>query len=216
MPLLAAALLLATGPLPTAQDVLARVAQEASRRHGVSYSGTRTYFMRNYRFNKQAKVVVHMTYRPGQGKHFTTVERSGADRLGGIIQNIIDTEVEASQPNQHRRHGFTPSNYDVRLAGSATINGRECWTLILKPRDKSKLLIAGTIWVDKYAYEIVRLDGNTAASLSIWVGSPHIVEDRAPAVGGLWLPTHTHSHSSAFLTGDSDLDISYTSYQLLR
>lgn len=213
--MLAAALLFATASVPKGQEILVQVAAVSARRHVVSYSGARTYAMRNYRFDKRARVVVHMTYRPNEGKRFSVVERSGSDRMADIIQKLIDTEVEASLPKQTARQGFTPANYDARMNGSATVNGRECWVLAVKPRAKSKFLISGTIWVDKQAYEIVRLEGNTADSLSIWVGAPHIVEDRA-VFGGIWLPTRTHSKSSAFLTGDSELEISYGGYQVLR
>ncbi len=160
-------------------------------------------------------MVVRMTYRPGEGKRFTQVERSGSDILADIIQKLIDTEVEASRPGQEAKSLISPANYDTRLRGSATAEGRECWVLGLKPRVKSRFLINGTVWVDKATYGLVRLDGTTAASLSMWVGSPHLVEDRAE-VDGIWVPVRVRSRSSTFLTGDSELVITYTGYQIHR
>lgn len=205
----------AAGILPTAQEVLTHVAEASARRHMVSYSGTRTYSMRNLRFRRQAKVVVHMTYHPGEGKRFKVVERSGSDILADIVQKLIDTEIEASRPPGEAKSLISPANYDAHLRGSATMGGRDCWVLDLKPRAKSRFLMSGTVWVDKATYGLVRLDGTTAASLSIWVGSPHLIEDRAIA-GGIWLPAHVRSRSSTFLTGDSELDITYTGYQVQR
>jgi hypothetical protein len=203
------------GSQPWAQEVLGKAAEAAAKRHTISYSGTRTYAMRNLRFNKEARVTVRMTYKPGEGKHFTVVERSGSDRLVDIIQQLIDTEVEASRPGEIGRKGLTPENYAARLRGSDTAAGRDCWVLEVKPRAKSKYLINGTAWVDKNTFDVIRLDGVTAASLSIWVGTPHVVEDRAD-FGGIWLPSRLKSRSSTFLTGESELDIAYTGYQVHR
>lgn len=203
------------GSQPWTQEILGKVAEQAARRHTVSYSGTRTYAMRNYRFNKEARVTVRMTYQPGEGKHFTVLERSGSDRLLDIIQQIMDTEAEASRPAELVRKGLTPDNYVARLRGSDTASGRECWVLEVKPRAKNKYLISGTAWVDKTTFDVVRIDAVTAASLSIWVGTPHIVEDRAE-FDGLWLPARLKSRSSTFLTGESELDIAYTGYQIQR
>ncbi|HXA52581.1 MAG TPA: hypothetical protein VNV86_19830 [Candidatus Acidoferrum sp.] len=203
------------GSQPWTQEILGKVAETAARRHTVSYSGTRTYAMRNYRFNKEARVTVRMTYQPGEGKHFTVLDRSGSDRLLDIIQQIIDTEVEASRPGEILRKGLTPENYAARLRGTDTTGGRECWVLEVKPRSKSKFLINGTAWVDKSTFDVVRLDGVTSASLSIWVGTPRIVEDRAE-FDGIWLPARLKSRSSTLLTGESELDIAYTGYQIQR
>ena len=205
----------AAAALPVAADIMAHVAEASARRHLVSYSGTRTYSMNNLRFHREAKMVVRMTYRPGEGKRFTQVERSGSDILVDVIQKLIDTEVEASRPGQEAKSLISPANYEARLRGSATVEGRECWVLDLKPRVKSRFLIFGTAWVDKATYGLVRLDGTTAASLSMWVGSPHLVEDRAD-VDGIWVPVHMRSRSSTFLTGDSELVITYTGYQIHR
>jgi len=203
------------GSQPWTQEILGKVEQAASRRHTVSYSGTRTYAMRNYRFNKEARVTVRMTYSPGEGKQFTVLERSGSDRLVDIIQQLIDTEVEASRPGEILQKGLTAENYAARLRGTEKAAGRDCWVLELKSRAKSKYLINGTAWVDKATFDVVRLDGVTATSLSIWVGTPHLVEDRAE-FDGIWLPARLKSRSSTFLTGDSELDIDYTGYQIQR
>jgi len=191
------------------------MAESGAHRLGVSYSGTRTYAMRNLRFNKEARVVVRMTYRPGEGKKFTIVERSGSDILVSVVEKLIDAETEASLPAVSAKTGINRENYAARVRGSDTVNGRECWVLELKPRSHNKFLLAGTAWVDKKTNGIVKLDGKTAASLSMWVGSPHIVEERAE-VSGFWLPARTVSQSSTFLAGDSQLEIAYTGYQIHR
>jgi hypothetical protein len=169
--------------------------------------------MRNLRFNKDARVVVRMTYRPHEGKKFTVVERSGSDILVSIVEKLIDAETEASLPSVAAKRAINGDNYGATLRGSATLAGRDCWIVDLKPRTRDKFLFSGTAWIDKRAAAIVKLEGKTAASLSVWVGAPRIVENRAE-VGGLWLPSHTISRSTTFLGGDSELEIAYTDYQI--
>jgi hypothetical protein len=75
--------------------------------------------------------------------------------------------------------------------------------------------VNGTAWVDKISNALVRLDGTTAASVSMWVGTPHIVEEFAP-IGGIWLPSHTMSKSTSLFLGESDLEIRYLGYEVNR
>jgi len=131
------------------------------------------------------------------------------------VEKLLDAESEASLPSVAAKTGINRENYTARLRGSDIDNGRECWVLELKPRTRNKFLLAGTLWVDKKSSGIVKVDGKTAASLSMWVASPHIVEERAE-VSGLWLPARTVSQSSTFLAGDSQLEIAYTGYQVHR
>jgi MucB/RseB N-terminal domain len=200
------------GGAPPVHEILAKVAQTAAKRHATAYSGMRRYKAHNLRFDKTAEVVVRMTYRPGQGKQFTFLERSGSDRLIGVIERLIETEAEASRQSSY---GIEARNYDARVRGSETVAGRECYVLDLTPKRKSKYLVGGAAWVDKDTGGIVRLDGTTAASVSIWLGNPRVVEEFG-IVSGIWLPLHTKSSSNTLLLGQSDLEIRYTDYEVER
>src|SRR5581483_9567612 len=72
---------------PTAEAVLAKVELESDRRHAglKEYSGSRVYTLLNQRFGKEAATTVFAKYRASEGEHFTVVQRSGSDRLNGII-----------------------------------------------------------------------------------------------------------------------------------
>jgi hypothetical protein len=80
------------------------------------------------------------------------------------------------------------------------------------PRTKNRLLVVGKAWVDAGTYAVVRIEGQFAASLSIWVGAPHISEEFVE-VHGFWLPGHVRSVSSSFLLGPTELDILFSNYQ---
>jgi hypothetical protein len=204
----------ALGSAPSSEEILARVANTATKRHAISYSGLREYKLRNVRFAKEAKVVVHEMYRPGEGKQFTVLERSGSTRLIGIVEKLLASEAEASRPQKRFDNGINPANYEARLRGTGTIAGRACYVIDLKAKHKSKYLINGTLWVDPNSYGMVRMEGSTAASISMWLGAPQIVEEFSE-VAGLWLPSRTRSVSSGMLLGTSELEIRYTGYQVM-
>ncbi len=205
----------ASGATPSGEEILARVADNSTKRHAVGYSGLRRYSLRNLRFLKEATVSVGVTYRPGEGKHFTILERSGSVKLTAIVERLLASEAEASRPTRLTDHQISPANYATRLRGMETTAGRLCYVIDLTPKYKSKYLIKGTVWVDHSSYGIVRLDGFTAASLSMWVGSPQVTEEFSE-IAGLWLPTYTRSVSSGFLLGTSELEIRYTDYRIIE
>ncbi len=199
---------------PTGNDILSILAATAAARRVATYSGWREYSIRNLRFGKSASVKVRMTSRAGGGKQFTVVARSGSPRLISVIETLLAHEAEASNPGKARAHEIGPSNYQASMVRSEVVAGRDCWVLALTPKAKDKYLLKGTAWVDKATHALVRLDGTTAASVSIWVGTPHVVEDFAP-VGGMWLPVHTVSSSASMLLGETDLDIRYMGYDVI-
>ena len=183
-------------------------------RQAATYSELRQYSLHNVRFNKSASALVRMTSEPGQGKRFTISESSGSSKLINVIETLLSSEAEAGRPGKVRdHHKIDSSNYRATVLGTETVSGLDCWVLALTARARSKYLVNGTAWVDKESFGLVRLDATTAASVSIWVGTPRIVEDFAP-VAGIWLPLHLVSTSSSLLLGESDLEIRHMNYQI--
>jgi hypothetical protein len=156
-----------------------------------------------------------MNYRQVEGERYTVLTRSGSDRLGNIIDQVLASEAGASLPPENARHEITSVNYRVRLLGIEVAAGRSCYVLELAPRTKNRLLIVGRAWVDSGSYAVVRIEGQFAASLSILVGAPRISEDFVD-VDGFWLPGHVRSVTSSFLLGPTELDILFSNYQLDR
>src|SRR5436305_3123991 len=118
LPLVLVGSLLAFAPLPdesTAESVLAKVELESGRRHtGLKeYSGSRVYTLLNQRFGKEAAATVFAKYRAAEGEHFTIVERSGSDRLNGIIDQVLSTEAAESVPPVNLGREISSANYRV-------------------------------------------------------------------------------------------------------
>jgi outer membrane lipoprotein-sorting protein len=200
-------------PPLTADEILSRMGEASSKHHSIEYSCTRQYTLRNSRFGKQSSVSVHMTYRPGRGKDFIVVTRTGSETLNRVIDRLVESEATESRPNTARQHEISAANYEAFLLGTETAAGRRCYVLALRPRDKSKYLIKGKVWVDGATFEIARLEGQTAGSVSAWVGRPVVAEDFMH-VEGIWVPAHVRSASSTLLLGPSELEIDYSDYEV--
>jgi hypothetical protein len=199
----------------SSNEILARIETENDRRHFLlkEYSGSRQYTMQNLRFGKQASVAVLMSYRQVEGKRYTVLERSGSDKLNGIIDQVLASEANASLPPENARSQITSANYRVRLLASEVAAGRSCYVLELAPKVKTQFLIVGKAWVDPESYAVVRIEGRFAASMSMLVGAPRITEDFIE-VQGFWLPGHVRSVTSSFLLGPTELEILFSNYQL--
>jgi len=199
---------------PSGEEILARVQTETNRRHTAlkEYSGYRQYTLQNLRFGKQAAVAVLMKHSEMAGERYTVLSRSGSEALNGIVDKVLASEAGASLPLENPRHEITATNYRVRLLGTEVTGGRTCYVLALAPRKKSRLLIVGKAWIDVESYAVVRIEGRFAASMSVLVGSPHIIEEFIE-VHGFWLPGHVQSVTSSLLLGPTELNIQFSSYQ---
>lgn len=199
---------------PSGDEILARVAGTSVKRQAVTYSGFQEYRLHNLRFDKEAVVFAQVSYRPREGKLFTVLERRGSPKLAEIVDKVLASEADASRPVKLRDHEIGPANYGAVLRGIETRAGRACYLLDLMPKRKSKYLIKGTAWVDRDSYDVVGLEGATAASVSMWVGSPNIQQEFSE-FDGLWLPIHTLAVSSSLLLGTSELEIRYKDYMVV-
>src|SRR5262249_1739897 len=146
------------------QEILAKVAEAGSKSHSIAYSGVRRYWLRNHRIEKPAVVLTQVTYRPDTGKSFKVLQKSGSPRLLEIVEKLFASEIEMSTPARFADFDISPANYDARFIDVNTAAGRNCYTIELIPKRKSKYLIKGRAWIDRGTFGIMRLDGVTAAS----------------------------------------------------
>lgn len=194
-------------------EILERIAANTTKYYAVAFSVLREYKLRNLRFEKEATVSVQVTHRPGTGMTYTILESSGSPKLTEIVEKVLASEADASSPAKLARHLISPLNYEMGLRGTDTLAGRSCYVIDLVPKHRSKYLIKGTAWVDRGSFDIVRLEGATSASVSMWIGAPHI-EVEFSQIDGLWLPVHTGAVSSGLWLGTSELEIRYWDYAI--
>jgi hypothetical protein len=196
-------------------EILERIAANNIKHYSVAFSVLREYKLHNLRFDKEATVSVQVTYRPGKGMEYTILERSGSPKLTEVVEKVLASEADATSPAKLARHLISPANYDGYVRGTETMAGRTCYVVDLAPKHKSKYLMKGTAWVDRSSYDVVRLEGAPSASVSMWIGTPHIEMEFSP-IDGLWLPVHTGAVSSSLLLGTSELEIRYWDYVIIN
>jgi hypothetical protein len=200
---------------PSGDEIIARVEIENARRHALlkDYSIALQYTLQNARFGKRAAAGVLMRYRQIEGERYTVLTRSGSGSLNSVIDKVLASETDASVPPESAHHQINGANYRVRFLGTELAAARSCYVLELTPRVKSRFLIVGKAWVDAESYGMVRLEGQFAASTSIWIGAPTLSEQFVE-VQGFWLPAHVRSVSSSLLLGPSEMNIFFSNYNL--
>jgi hypothetical protein len=200
---------------PTVEEIVDRLqrSDEAREAEVAEYTATRRYLLRNKRFGKDAEMVAKVQYRLGQGKTFTVISRDADGLPKRVFQKLIDGEMEAAK-KEERASDISAANYDFKLLGTEHRNGRHCYVLELQPKRKHKLLIHGRAWVDSKDFQLVRLEGRSAANLSFWTGKPYIEQDFRK-VGDFWLSSRNHSVTNARFIGETELMIEYKDYQVV-
>ena len=196
-------------------DFLERIASNNVKHYAVAFSVLREYKLRNLRFAKEATVSVQVTYHPTKGMEYSILESSGSPKLTEIVEKVLASEADATSPAKLARHLISPANYDGYIRGTETMAGRTCYVIDLVPKHKSKYLMKGTAWIDRSSYDVVRLEGAPSASVSMWIGTPHI-EMEFNQIDGLWQPFRTAAVSTGLLLGTSELEIRYCDFFIIN
>jgi len=203
------------------RDVLHLVAavNDAESRRGsdvTTITSMRRYVLKNKRWDKDAVMYVRVTEHVGEGKKFDMVRMENADGLQKrVFMKLLEGEVEAAKHDVEADSALTSSNYDFTVVGSETLQGRQCVVLDLTPKRHTKYLLVGKVWIDPKEQAVLRVEGQTARSLSFWIGKPQIRQDFRK-VQDIWLSAANRSVSDVKLIGRTELVIDYLEYEIGR
>lgn len=202
------------GALPTAEDVVTKMVQQDALRKAKlnGYTAIRHYIA----VNKQhrAEMFVGVACASDGEKRFTILSEEGSSMIRRhVFDRALREEAEASRRNTYDSTRITPANYTFQLVGRDLIGGRPAYVLRVTPKDTSKYLIDGKIWVDGIDYSIVRIEGTPARSPSFWAHDVHFVHTYQK-VGAFWLAASTHSESEIRMFGLAYLTIENSNYTL--
>lgn len=201
-------------PVIRADEVIERLlAHDAEREKlGGGYTGHRRYVLENQRLNKQAEMVVTVRCDGGGRKHFEVVSEEGWKSANShVLQKMIESEEETSQPEKRSGTRIGPENYAFELLGTETVEGRLAYVLRVLPRRQDKYLFEGRIWVDEEDFAMVQAEGRPAKNPSFWTRSIHFVA-RYQKSGDFWFPLNTESVTEARIFGKTNVTISYFGY----
>lgn len=201
-------------PLPSVDDVLAKMMQfDAQRQSELSgYTATRHYVAVNKK--RHAEMLVRVTCASDGSKQFSIVSEEGSGAIRKyVFYKLLNEEAEASHRGTRDSTRLTPANYDFQILGQETLATGPAYVLRVKPRTSNKYLLDGKIWVDARDYAIIRIEGEPARNPSFWVRSVHFVHTYQK-VNQFWFASATHTTSHILIFGNSELTIENSGYAL--
>ncbi len=209
----------ALAPLPVDQVVKRLQERNAERAAALDqYDATRVYRMqyRGFPSNRDAEMVVEMTYRAPNSKQFKVVSESGSKLIvERVFKKLLEAELEAAGEENRRHSALTTENYDFTLAGYEAAGNNPEYVLNIVPKTKNKFLYHGQIWVDARDFAVVRIKGEPGKNPSFWIKKTDI-EHLYAKVNDFWLPAENHTESLVRLGGVAVLSIEYKDYRDLK
>jgi outer membrane lipoprotein-sorting protein len=204
----------ASGPLPSAEDVVGKMMHFDAQRQSelTGYTATRRYVAVNK--NRRAEMLVHVECAKDGAKQFTVLSEKGSGAIRKhLFLKLLSEETEASRRGTRNGTRLTPANYDFQIVGQDNLETGPAYVLEASPRTPNKYLINGKIWVDANDYSIVRIEGQPARNPSFWVHDVHFVH-KYQKVGQFWFASSTDTTSQIRIFGDSELTIDNVDYKL--
>jgi outer membrane lipoprotein-sorting protein len=205
--------------LPAEQ--VARKLQERNAQRAAAleqFSGTRIYRMqyRGFPSDRDAEMVVNMTYRAPDKKEFSVVSQSGSKFIfERVFKKLLEGEQEAANDENRRQTALSTDNYEFSSAGYEATPQGGLYVLNLLPRTKNKFLYRGKIWVDAKDFAVVRIEGEPAKNPSFWIKKTE-VKHQYIKVNDFWLPAENHTESVIRVGGRAILSIEYKDYRITK
>lgn len=203
-------------PLPAATvvDRLMETGRQRSKQLR-GFRSTRLYQLeyRGLFGSRDATMKVLATYTAPEKWDFSIVSESGSKLLlNRVLLKLLDSEREAYQNGAQIE--ISPANYQFASLGLENVaNDDPCYVLEVQPRQASKFLYRGKIWVNAKDFAVAHMEGEPARSPSFWVKDTRI-DSTWTKVGGFWFIAHNRSLSRIRMGGTATLTIDYTDYQL--
>jgi len=187
------------------------LAEENNRRDSQVYEvrSVRRYILHNARWSEDATLEALFTVGTNNAS-YTILNTTAKGLQKEVLKRILDGEIEAFQK---REAEIIPEHYDVKLAGVRTIKGKPCEALELSPRKKSKYLLNGWACADANEKAIVHVEGESAKSVSFWVGKIYVTQEFRK-IGTFWYSSVSRSTADVRFLGKTDLTIQYLDYQI--
>jgi outer membrane lipoprotein-sorting protein len=201
-------------PLPSAEDVVAKMMQFDAQRQSqlTGYTAIRHYVAVNK--NRRAEMLVHVDCASDGAKQFTVLSEEGSGSIRKhVFHKLLSEETEASRHGTRNSTRLIPANYDFQFVGQEKLETGFAYVLQVSPKTANKYLINGKIWVDANDYSIVRIEGQPARNPSFWVRNVHFVHTYEK-VGPFWFASATHTESEVRIFGSSELTIENSDYTL--
>lgn len=212
LPLAATAATQPAAPLPSlsASQVVQRMVDRNQQRAEAlrGYTELRHYTVAYHGFPPlKATMTVEATYAAPSTKTFRIVAKSGPGFLiDAVLKRLLTSEAEAARDPAEA--SITPANYHFGLIGEGQAEGHPCYILEADPKENSKFLFRGKVWIDGHDFGIVQIEAQPAKNPSFWIRRTEIHHVYA-RTGEFWLPAQNESRTDVRFGGTADLTINY-------
>jgi hypothetical protein len=203
--------------LPTlgADQVVQRLmAQNKERADSLQhYTGRRIYHLeyRGFPASADAGMEVEVNFDAPASKRFTIVNATGSKVIQNrVFRRLLESEEQAGDSSNRQHTELGPDNYTFSLAGTEGTN----YVLNVEPKEESRFLYRGKIWVDAHDFAVTRIEAQPARNPSFWTTKSMIHHTYQKVDNGFYLPKENKTVTSVRMGGVATLTIEYQSYQV--
>jgi hypothetical protein len=144
-------------------------------------------------------------------KQFTIVNATGSKLIQNrVFHRLLESEEQAGDSSNRKHTELGPDNYTFSLAGTEGTN----YVLNVEPKEESRFLYRGKIWVDAHDFAVTRIEAQPARNPSFWTTKSVIHHTYQKVDNGFYLPKENKTVTSVRLGGVATLTIDYQSYQV--
>ncbi len=202
-------------PALSAEQVVQRLIEKNQERAAAlqHYLGKRSYHLEYHGFpaSAEATMEVEVNFDAPASKHFTVVSTSGSKLIQNrVFRRLMESEEQAGDSSNRKHTELGPNNYTFSLAGTDGTN----YVLNVEPREETRFLYRGKIWVDAHDFAVTRIEAQPARNPSFWTTKSLIHHSYQKVDNGFYLPKENKTVTSVRLGGVATLTIEYQSYQV--
>ena len=202
-------------PTLTADQVVQRLMEKNQERAAAlqHYLGKRSYRLEYHGFpaSAEATMDVEVNFDAPATKHFTIVSTTGSKMIQNrVFHRLLESEEQAGDANNRTHTQLGPDNYTFSLAGTEGKN----YVLNVEPKQESRFLYRGKIWVDGHDFAVTRIEAQPARNPSFWTTRSLIHHTYEKLDNGFYLPKENKTVTNVRLGGVATLTIEYESYQV--
>jgi len=145
-------------------------------------------------------------YSPENGFTYEVTREGGSDSIRSkVLRAVLEGEQETIARGETERSSLCRANYAFQSGG---IDESGLANIILSPRRKERMLVAGTMFLQPGDGRLVRLQGQLAKSPSFWIKNVDIVRsyDR---IAGVVVPIALEATAQMRFLGSATLRMTY-------
>jgi len=130
-----------------------------------------------------------------------------------VFRKLLESEQESMIAENRARTALNTENYNFTMIADESGGTSSNYVFQVEPKNPSKFLYRGKIWIDATDFAVSRMEVEPAKSPSFWTKKSEISHTYAK-VGGFWLPKQNRSVSTIRLGGQAILTIDYNDYKI--